>query len=241
MFKKKEYPVFLIKGFLEAGKTQFIKDAVITDGFHQRGDTLLFLLEEGIEEYPKKLLEENYTSIYTFEKEEDFTVENMEKVVNEIKPDRIIIEMNSMWNPIEKFPKSFVIVQTITFIDASTFKIYFNNMRQKFVDMISDFIKKNDGSNRIMRFIAVIFLLLFSTALCAEFGEYQYAKYLGIQQQLQNQRAMAIRRARMQQNNPMRNIRFPSGNNQYPNIQRGVYRRQLTPQQRYSARYYRSL
>ena len=49
MFKKKEYPVFLIKGFLEAGKTQFIKDAVSTDGFHQRGATLLFLLEEGIE------------------------------------------------------------------------------------------------------------------------------------------------------------------------------------------------
>lgn len=136
MFKKKEYPVFLIKGFLEAGKTQFIKDAVITDGFHQRGDTLLFLLEEGIEEFPKKLLEENYTSIYTFESQEEFTVENMEKVVNEVKPDRIIIEMNSMWDPIEKFPKSFVIVQTITFIDASTFKIYFNNMRQKFVDMI---------------------------------------------------------------------------------------------------------
>ena len=136
MFKKKEYPVFLIKGFLESGKSSFIRDAVITDGFHQRGDTLLFLLEEGIEEYPKKLLEENYTNIYTFENEEDFTVENMEKVVNEYKPDRIIIEMNSMWNPVEKFPKSFVIVQTITFIDASTFKIYFNNMRQKFVDMI---------------------------------------------------------------------------------------------------------
>ena len=69
MFKKKEYPVFLIKGFLESGKSSFIRDAVITDGFHQRGDTLLFLLEEGIEEYPKKLLEENYTNIYTFENE----------------------------------------------------------------------------------------------------------------------------------------------------------------------------
>ena len=103
---------------------------------HGNGMRHDLLLEEGIEEYPKKLLEENYTSIYTFEKEEDFTVENMEKVVNEIKPDRIIIEMNSMWNPVEKFPKSFVIVQSITFIDASTFKIYFNNMRQKFVDMI---------------------------------------------------------------------------------------------------------
>ena len=67
MFKKKEYPVFLIKGFLEAGKTQFIKDAVITDGFHQRGDTLLFLLEEGIEEYPKKLLEENSKWVKIYE------------------------------------------------------------------------------------------------------------------------------------------------------------------------------
>jgi glycerophosphoryl diester phosphodiesterase len=93
MFKKKEYPVFLIKGFLEAGKTQFIKDAVITDGFHQRGDTLLFLLEEGIEEYPKKLLEENYTSIYTFEKEEDFTVENMEKVVEIVKAEYTLDKM----------------------------------------------------------------------------------------------------------------------------------------------------
>ena len=137
--KKNEYPVFLIKGFLDSGKTKFICDAVIGDGFAQRGDTLVLLLEEGEEEYEEQLLKDNYTTIYKFESIEDFTIENIEKIVNEIQPDRILIEMNSMWdiNSIE-FPKSFVIVQSITFIDASTFKIYFNNMRQKFVDMIKD-------------------------------------------------------------------------------------------------------
>lgn len=137
--KKKEYPVFLIKGFLESGKTQFIRDAVIGDGFAQRGDTLLFVLEEGEEEYPLDFLKENYTTLYKFESVEDFTVENIEKVVEEVKPDRILIEMNSMWdNKKIEYPKSFVFVQSITFIDASTFKVYFNNMRQIFVDMIKD-------------------------------------------------------------------------------------------------------
>ena len=93
-----------------------------------------------------------------------------------------------------------------------------------------------------MRVIAVIFLLLFSQiGFCAEFGEYQYGKYLAIQQQLQNQRAIAQRRARMYNTNPTRNIRYPSAGNPYPNIQRTTYRRQLSPQQRYSAGYYQRL
>ena len=58
--KNQEYPVFLIKGFLDSGKTKFIRDAVIGDGFAQRGDTLLLLLEEGEEEYPEQLLKDNY-------------------------------------------------------------------------------------------------------------------------------------------------------------------------------------
>ena len=137
--KKKEYPVFLIKGFLDSGKTSFISDAVIGDGFAQRGDTLVLLLEDGETEYDEQFLKDNYTKIYKFENEKDFTIENIEKIVNEIEPDRILIEMNSMWdNSNIKFPKSFVIVQSITFIDASTFKVYFNNMRQKFVDMIKE-------------------------------------------------------------------------------------------------------
>ena len=109
---KKEYPVFLIKGFLDSGKTRFVRDAVIGDGFSQRGDTLLLVLEEGEEEYDKEYLKENYTTMYTFDTIEEFTLEKLESIVNEVKPDRIIIEMNSMWDYKNiNYPKSFVFVQ----------------------------------------------------------------------------------------------------------------------------------
>lgn len=93
-----------------------------------------------------------------------------------------------------------------------------------------------------MRVIAIIltaFLAQFALADDAEFGQYRYSKYLGIQQQLQVQRANAIRRQRMYNQNPTRNIQYPSLNNPYPNIQRTSAR--ITPRQRYSASYYNNL
>ena len=71
-----------------------------------------------------------------------------------------------------------------------------------------------------------------------EFGQYRYTKYLGIQQQLQNQRANAIKRQRMYNQSPTRNIRYPSANNPYPNIQRASYAARINPRQRYSSQYY---
>ena len=89
---------------------------------------------------------------------------------------------------------------------------------------------------------SILLLLIFQNCLAneAEFGKYRYSQYLGIQQQLQNQRANAIRRQRMYNQIPTRNIQYPSANNPYPNIQRS-YAARLTPRQRYSARYYQSL
>ena len=89
--------------------------------------------------------------------------------------------------------------------------------------------------------LTIIFLSQISKADDTQFGQYRYSQYLGIQQQLQNQRANAIRRQRMYNQNPTRNIRYPSMNNPYPNIQRGSYASRLTPRQRYSAQYYRGL
>ena len=90
--------------------------------------------------------------------------------------------------------------------------------------------------------ISFVFFLLFFNSLEAisneEFGQYRYSKYLGIQQQLQNQRINAIRRQRMYNQSPTRNIRYPSANNPYPNIQRASYAARISPRQRYSAQYY---
>ena len=93
--------------------------------------------------------------------------------------------------------------------------------------------------------LLMLTILLFcqiSKANQAQFGQYGYSpQYLGIQQQLQNQRTNAIRKQRLYNQAPTRNIRYPSTNNPYPNIQKGSYTTKLTPRQRYSAQYYRSL
>ena len=93
-----------------------------------------------------------------------------------------------------------------------------------------------------MKIVILLFTFIFlgffqnSFASDAEFGKYRYSQYLGIQQQLQNQRINAIRRQRMYSQNPTRNIRYPSIGNPYPNIQRS--NSGLTARQRYSAQYY---
>ena len=86
----------------------------------------------------------------------------------------------------------------------------------------------------------VVLLLFYSLPIYAdnaEFGKYRYTQYLGIQQQLQNQRANAIRRQRMYNQSPTRNIQYPNSNNPYPNIQRS-YAARISPRQRYSSQYY---
>ena len=50
-------PLFLINGFLEAGKTEFIKFTMDQDYFKTEGKTLLIVCEEGEEEYEDEFLE----------------------------------------------------------------------------------------------------------------------------------------------------------------------------------------
>ena len=49
-------PLFLINGFLEAGKTQFLQFTMEQDYFQTDGKTLLIICEEGDTEYDKELL-----------------------------------------------------------------------------------------------------------------------------------------------------------------------------------------
>ncbi|MBQ8847655.1 MAG: hypothetical protein IJ003_01775 [Candidatus Gastranaerophilales bacterium] len=86
-------------------------------------------------------------------------------------------------------------------------------------------------------FIYVFAIFLFFQVFAAEFGEYRYSQYLGLQQQLQNQRARAVINQRRMQKIPTRNIQYPTRDNPYPNITRG-YSRPINPRQRYSAGYY---
>lgn len=48
-----DIPVYLVAGFLDAGKTNFI-NGILEDGFARQDPTLLLCCEEGEEEYEKK-------------------------------------------------------------------------------------------------------------------------------------------------------------------------------------------
>ena len=99
----------------------------------------------------------------------------------------------------------------------------------------------NRTMKKILLILTTVFFCQISIANEAQFGQYRYSQYLGIQQQLQNQKINSIKRQRILYQNPTRNIQYPSANNPYPNIQRGNYAAKLTPRQRYSPQYYRSL
>lgn len=132
-------PVFFINGILDSGKTTFIIDTIKTDGFFEQGTTLLIVCEQGEVEYDEKEMLEKYkTSIVYYENQEDFTDKSILEKLKQYKPDRVVIEMNGMWDlKTIKFPKCLQILQVISFINGNTFEVYFNNMRQKFTDMIS--------------------------------------------------------------------------------------------------------
>ena len=55
-------PVYIVTGFLGAGKTRFITDMLTDEGFSEGEKTLLLCCEEGEEEYdPEELKKGNAT------------------------------------------------------------------------------------------------------------------------------------------------------------------------------------
>ena len=132
----KKIPVFFIDGFLDSGKTTFIIDTLKDDEFD--GKTLILVCEDGEVEYDTKELKEKWnTDVEYFSGQDAFDYKVIDGMLKTYKPDRVIIEMNGMWDLQQlQFPRQLDIMQLIYFIDASTFGVYFTNMRQKFVDVI---------------------------------------------------------------------------------------------------------
>ena len=85
-------PVYIINGFLESGKTEFINYTLAQPYFQVRGKTLLLLCEEGEIEYDEKLLAESRTILELIEEESDFNSAHLIELEKKHKPERIIIE-----------------------------------------------------------------------------------------------------------------------------------------------------
>ena len=132
-----ETPIFVVSGMIDSGKTSFIVDAISKDGFDKNGRTLVILCEEGEVDLTDEFASKHNTSVVRIENEEDLNPEYLSELAAKFIPDRVIIELNCMWNIKELyFPDCYRMAQVITFVDTTTFEVYYNNMRQKFKDMV---------------------------------------------------------------------------------------------------------
>ncbi len=132
MFKKKEVPVYLFFGFLESGKTSFIMETMKEGQFKDGKKTVYILCEEGIEEIDEDLLLENKFKTVTIEDESGITEEDFIKIDKSMKPDRVIIEYNGMWDQdtlLEALPENWLVAEGIATVDASTYTDHLNNMK----------------------------------------------------------------------------------------------------------------
>lgn len=135
----RQLPIYLFTGFLECGKTKFIQETLEDPGFNAGEETLLLVLEEGVEEYePEKFAGKNVHIVY----EDDITNLNpatLSKLEKEYDLDRIMVEMNGMnmvRDLLDRVPENWLIYQEVMFADATTFINYNTIMRSLVVDKL---------------------------------------------------------------------------------------------------------
>ena len=136
----RDVPIYLITGFLESGKTNFLNFTIQQEYFQIPEKTLLLVCEEGEDEYDEKILKRCNTVMEIIEEPEDFTFETLKMLDKKHKPERVIIEFNPLWS-VDKFydmklPAGWDMAQHIVTVDASCFQIYMNNMKSLFVEMV---------------------------------------------------------------------------------------------------------
>jgi len=128
--KGKGMPVFLINGFLEAGKTKFISYTLQQEYFKADETTVLLLCEEGDTDYDPKVLAETKTKIVTVDELSELTPEFFKNIEKTYDPCRVLIEWNGIWPQDQlKLPADWELFQQITIIDGDTFDLYLNNMK----------------------------------------------------------------------------------------------------------------
>ena len=141
MFKKeqKEIPVYVFMGFLGSGKTTFSIDTLVRQGFTESKPTLLLMCEDGEVEYDKKELEDENIHLEEIS-EETLTTEYLLELGKKYDPENVIVEYNGMWELDRLFqvkvPKGWTVVQVISFVDATTFDVYVNNMKKIMMDQL---------------------------------------------------------------------------------------------------------
>ena len=146
----------MFTGFLESGKTHFVREILSDENFTQNEKTLLIACEEGEEEYDEIFLKKFHAKLVTCE--ECPTPQQCADWQQQYHPDRVLIEWNGMWPCAaieEMLPPDWALYQSCLAINAETFELYINNMGQRMLDQImyADLIVFNRCTEETKAFI----------------------------------------------------------------------------------------
>lgn len=124
-------PVYVFTGFLESGKTRFIREILADPGFTSGEKTLLLQCEEGVEELSEDELLDYTTVAVPIESRAALNPAALKKLEQLHAPDRVLVEYNGLWKLEDleaAFPARWELYQIVTTVDASTFALYSNNL-----------------------------------------------------------------------------------------------------------------
>ena len=132
MLGRKQLPVYLFTGFLDGGKTSFIRQTMDEGQFKDGRTTLFVVCEDGEESIDIIRLGDNKFVSRKVEDEDSVSEALFKGFDKEVRPDRVIIEANGMWDVdelIDAFPPHWQIAEIITPVDSGTFEMYLSNMK----------------------------------------------------------------------------------------------------------------
>ena len=134
----KETDTRLVYGFLDAGKTTYIKETIRDDRFYKHGSTLIICFEKGEEKYDEAALAEKRARVVYYDRNKDVAGFCLE-CIEEYQPDRIYVEMNTMIPELrECFPDCMRVTFSIALIDWATMPVYYANFMQMMKQMVSE-------------------------------------------------------------------------------------------------------
>ena len=154
---EKEIPVYLFTGFMDSGKTSLIEETLFENEFTDGAKGLIIMCEDGDVEYNEDKLRTVNFKVTAIESEEDFTEAKLNEINDSFMPEQVFIEYNGTWGIDKvletKLPEGWVIVQSLTTVDSTTFDLYMNNMRammqeQFFASDVVIFNRTDDDTDR---------------------------------------------------------------------------------------------
>ncbi len=135
----REIPVYLFTGFLDAGKSTFIQSTLEDKRFNNGEKTLLIRCEDGEVEYDFSAFSGKNVYLQAMEEEEEFNEAALQKLSDETRCERVIIEYNGMW-PMQRLydeiPDGWIVAQEIHFAEAATYPVFNANMRNLVYDKL---------------------------------------------------------------------------------------------------------